>query len=73
MFSWFRTLSQFRHLHVQLLNKINSPITAIPRIGPINGATIFGEIGDISRFSIPAKPLAYAGIEPSDNAFCFGY
>ncbi|MFU0833976.1 MAG: transposase [Oscillospiraceae bacterium] len=49
----------------QLLDKINSPITTIPGIGPINGAAIFGEIGDISRFSIPAKPVAYAGIAPS--------
>jgi transposase len=48
-----------------LLEKINSPITTIPGIGPINGATILGEIGDISRFSTPAKLVAYAGIDAS--------
>jgi len=49
----------------QLLEKINSPITTIPGIGPITGATILGEIGDISRFSTPAKLVAYAGIDAS--------
>jgi len=49
----------------RLLEKINSPITTIPGIGPINGATILGEIGDISRFSTPAKLVAYAGIDAS--------
>lgn len=48
-----------------LLEKINSPITTIPGIGPVNGATILGEIGDISRFSTPAKLVAYAGIDAS--------
>ena len=49
----------------QLLEKINSPITTIPGIGPITGATILGEIGDITRFSTPAKLVAYAGIDAS--------
>jgi transposase len=48
-----------------LLEKINSPITTIPGIGLVNGATILGEIGDISRFSTPAKLVAYAGIDAS--------
>jgi transposase len=48
-----------------LLEKINSSITTIPGIGPINGATILGEIGDISRFSTPAKLVVYAGIDAS--------
>jgi transposase len=48
-----------------IINKINSPITTIPGIGPVNGATILGEIGDISRFSTPAKLVAYAGIDAS--------
>jgi transposase len=49
----------------QLLERINSPITTIPGIGPITGATILGEIGDITRFSTPAKLVAYAGIDAS--------
>ena len=48
-----------------LLEKINSPITTVPGIGPVNAATILGEIGDIDRFSSPAKLVAYAGIDAS--------
>lgn len=46
-----------------LMGKINSPITSIPGIGPITGAVILGEIGDISRFSNPSKLVAYAGLD----------
>ena len=46
-----------------LMEKINSPITSIPGIGPITGAVILGEIGDISRFSNPSKLVAYAGLD----------
>ena len=49
----------------QLLHKINTPITTIPGIGDIIGATILGEIGDIERFSNPSKLVAYAGIDAS--------
>jgi transposase len=49
----------------RLLDQINSPITTITGNGPINGATILGEIGDISRFSTPDKLVAYVGISPS--------
>ena len=45
--------------------EINSPITSIPGIGVILGATILAEIGDISLFSSPDKLLAFAGCEPS--------
>ena len=48
-----------------LLDKINSTITTIPGIGKVTAATILGEIGDISRFSTPAKLVAYAGIDAS--------
>lgn len=48
-----------------LLEKINSPITTVPGIGPVNAATILGEIGNIARFSSPAKLVAYAGIDAS--------
>ena len=48
-----------------LMKSINSPITSIPGIGDIIGAAILSEIGDIKRFSSPAKLLAFAGCEPS--------
>lgn len=49
----------------KILKLINSPITTIPGIGEILGATILGEVGDISRFSSPSKLVAYAGIDAS--------
>jgi len=45
------------------LDILNSPITTIPGIGKVIGATILGEIGDINRFSSPSKLVAYAGID----------
>lgn len=49
----------------ELLEKIQTPITTIPGIGNVIGATILGEVGDISRFSGGAKLVAYAGIDAS--------
>ena len=46
-----------------LLDKLNSPITTIHGIGKVIGATILGEVGDINRFSSPAKLVAYAGLD----------
>ena len=48
-----------------LMNEIDSPITSIPGIGTVLGASILSEIGDISLFSDPDKLLAFAGCEPS--------
>ena len=48
-----------------ILAQMDSPITTIPGIGTVLGATILGEIGDIFRFSSPAKLLSFAGLEPS--------
>lgn len=48
-----------------LLLELNSPITTIPGIGSIIGATILSEIGDITKFSNPSKLVAYAGIDAS--------
>jgi transposase len=48
-----------------LVDKLNSPLLTIPGIEPVTGATILGEIGDIERFSSPAKLVAYAGIDAS--------
>lgn len=49
----------------QLMASINSVIETIPGIGPITGATILGEIGDVHKFSNPKKLVAYAGIDAS--------
>lgn len=49
----------------QLMDSIGSVIETIPGIGPVTGATILGEIGDIHKFSNPKKLVAYAGIDAS--------
>lgn len=49
----------------KMFSEFDTYITTIPGIGPILGATIFSEIGDISRFSSPAKLAAFAGIDPT--------
>ena len=49
----------------QFLIELDTPITTIPGIGPILGATILSEIGDIHRFDKPSKLVAYAGIDAS--------
>ena len=49
----------------ELFSRFNTCITTIPGIGPTLGATIFSEIGDISRFPSPAKLAAFAGIDPT--------
>ena len=60
----------------ELLDKLNSPITTVPGVGKVIAATILGEIGDITRFSTPAKLVAYAGldskIEQSGSSENFG-
>jgi transposase len=48
-----------------LLDKAATPITSIPGIGTVCGATILGEIGDIARFGKPKSLVAYAGLDPS--------
>lgn len=40
-------------------------ITTIPGIGPVLGAVIFSEVGDITRFTSSAKLAAFAGIDPT--------
>lgn len=48
-----------------LLNKLDTPIETIPGIGPVLGAIIISEIGDISRFKNASKLVAFAGIDPT--------
>ena len=47
----------------ELMDKIDSPITSIPGIGPVLGAIIISEFGDINRFDKPSKLVAFAGID----------
>jgi transposase len=49
----------------RLMDQLDSPILSLPGIGYTLGAMIISEIGDIKRFSSPAKLLAFAGLEPS--------
>lgn len=46
-----------------LMNQLPQHITSIPGVGPVTGAAILAEIGDIHRFEAPEKLVAYAGID----------
>lgn len=48
-----------------LFSQFDTCITTIPGVGFVLGATIFSEIGDISRFKSSANLAAFAGIDPS--------
>lgn len=48
-----------------LLKDFDSTITSIPGIGPILGACILSEIGDVTRFRSADKLAAYIGVDPS--------
>lgn len=47
-----------------MMEELPQHITSIPGVGPVTGATILAEIGDIQRFATPGKLVAYAGIDP---------
>lgn len=47
----------------QLMDSLGSVIETVPGIGPLLGATILSEIGDIHKFSNPKKLVAYSGID----------
>lgn len=52
--------------HIRKLMDTHCPvILSIPGISYITGASIIGEIGDVSRFKSPDKLLAFAGLDPS--------
>ena len=48
-----------------LLKDFDSTITSIPGIGPVLGACILSEIGDVTRFRSADKLAAYIGVDPS--------
>lgn len=47
-----------------VMERLPQYITTIPGIGPVTGATILAEIGDVQRFATPERLVAYAGIDP---------
>ncbi|MEQ8153731.1 MAG: IS110 family transposase [Clostridiaceae bacterium] len=49
----------------EVVDELNSPIMSIPGISYTLAAIILAEIGNIERFTAPAKLLAFAGLEPS--------
>lgn len=49
----------------ELMEEIPQFITSIPGVGPVTGAAILSEIGDIQRFETSEQLVAYAGIDPS--------
>ena len=48
-----------------MMESLPQYITSIPGIGPVTGAVILAEIGDVNRFAAPEKLVAYAGIDPT--------
>lgn len=48
----------------KLLEKFKTPITIIPAIGDVIGATILGEVGDINRFNSGANLLLILELMP---------
>lgn len=48
-----------------IVEELDTPLLTIPGIGYTLAAIMLAEIGDIERFSTPAKLLAFAGMEPS--------
>ncbi len=61
-------LAQIAHLDdsiAAIMDLIPQHITSIPGIGPVTGAAILAEIGDVNRFESSEKIVAYAGIDPS--------
>jgi len=49
----------------ELWDSIDTVIKSVPGIGTINGAIIYSEIGDISRFHKPDQLIAFAGLDPA--------
>lgn len=53
-----------KHLK-KLWDKFDTVLKTIPGIGAIDGAMIYSEIGDISRFRRPDQLIAFAGLDPA--------
>ena len=58
-------INKFESLILEEYKTTNCHIHTIKGIGDITAASIYSEIGDISRFSSPDKLQAFAGLDPS--------
>jgi len=58
-------VDQLEQTLATLMAQIPQYITSIPGVGPITGAAILAEIGDIHDFESVEKLVGYAGIDPS--------
>ena len=47
------------------MEKLQSPITTIPGVGPVYGAIILAELGNIERFPGGKQVVSYAGLDAS--------
>jgi len=47
------------------MDKLNSPVTTIPGVGPAYGAVILSELGDIHRFPSAKQIVSYSGLDAS--------
>jgi transposase len=48
-----------------VMDELGSPLMSVPGISYTLAAMILAEIGDVNMFAMPAKLLAFAGLEPS--------
>lgn len=48
-----------------IMVQLNSPIQTIPGVGPVYGATILAELGNIHRFPSGKQVVSYAGLDAS--------
>lgn len=58
-------ISEMEEQIQSIIDKLNSPITTITGLGFRMAAMILAEAGDFSRFDLPDKLSAYAGMSPS--------
>lgn len=60
-----KQITQVEEKIALLLAEVNSVVTTLPGVGPVIGAILMGEIGDISRFEDCHKLVAFAGLDAS--------
>ena len=56
-------IKQISDAIARIMKERKPVIMTIPGIGPVLGAAILGEIGDVSRFRGPKKLVAFAGLD----------
>jgi transposase len=60
---WQAQIDQVDTALARLMAPLPQHLTSITGIGPVTGATILGEIGDVQRFPTLEKLVGYAGID----------